>query len=143
MGNAPTKPDTPNANIRAEFKKDSIIKTTLKTANFRFALHMKATKEEGRRLNESWKDFLSGVKESFIYYTETKYPQYIKITRVNNKIQFSITTTVQMEEEDLDNLTQMFSKIEHEIRNYDTTAPSGLIGVTNSSSSLNLLIPEE
>lgn len=143
MGNTPTKSVTNDANIRAEFKKDSIIKTTLKTANFRFALHMKATKEEGRRLNETWKDFLSGVKESFIYYTQTKYPQYIKISRVNDKIQFSITTNIEMKEEDLDNLTQMFSKIETEIRDYDTPVASGLIGVTNSSSSLNLLIPEE
>lgn len=142
MGIKSSKSVMDDATVRVEFKKDTIIKTILKTTHFRFALQMRATKEEGRRLNEGWKDFLLGVKDSFIYYTETKYPQYIKISRVNEKIQFSITTTVQMEEEDLDTLTKMFSKIETEIRKYEKVTPSGLVPIS-SNSSLNLLISED
>jgi len=143
MGNKSSKSVMENASITTEFKKDTIIKTILKTANFRFALQMKATKLESKRLNESWKDFITGVRDTFIFNNETKYPQYIKITRVNNRLQFSATTTVEMVEEDLAVLTKMFSKIDNEIQKYDSSGPSALTSVNTSSSSLNLLVSEE
>jgi hypothetical protein len=141
MGSKSSKSVMENPSITTEFKKDTIIKTVLKTANFRFALQMKATKLESKRLNESWKDFINGIRDNFIFNNETKYPQYIKIMRMNNKIQFSTTTTVEMKEEDLDVLTKMFSKIEDEIQKYEVSSPSGLT-ITNNSSSSNLLISE-
>lgn len=143
MGSKSSKSVMENASITTEFKKDTIIKTILKTSNFRFALQMKATKLESKRLNESWKDFITGVRDTFIFNNETKYPQYIKITRVNNRLQFSATTTVEMEEGDLAVLTKMFSKIDNEIQKYDVSGPSGLTSVNTSSSSLNLLVSEE
>ena len=143
MGNKSSKSVMENASITTEFKKDTIIKTILKTANFRFALQMKATKLESKRLNESWKDFITGVRDTFIFNNETKYPQYIKITRVNNRLQFSATTTVEMVEEDLAVLTKMFNKIDNEIHKYDSSGPSALTSVNTSSTSLNLLVSDE
>lgn len=134
MGNKNSK-----SSVATEFKKDTIIKGIVKTSNFRFALQMKATKLESQRLNDSWKDFITGVKDVFIFNNETKYPQCIKITRANNIVQFSVTTNIQLEEEELSRITDMIKQIEKEIRKYDVSKPSGLT-IINSSSSTNLLV---
>jgi hypothetical protein len=134
MGSKSSKPAT----ITTEYKKDTIIKTVLKTDEFRLAFQMKAVKEESNALQNLWKDFITGARSTFIYNNATKYPQQIKILRNNNNtLQLSVLTTVDLKEEDLESFTKMFDTISKNIKAYDKSEASGLVG--NSSSSTLLI----
>ena len=138
MGSKTSKPAT----ITTEYKKDTIIKTILKTEDFRLAFQMKATKEESSKLQTMWKDFITGARSTFMYNTATKHNQLIKFTRHHNGyIQLSATTTVDLTEEDIESFTKMFDTISKNIESYDKSEASGLIGIQNNSLT-NLLIFE-
>jgi len=136
MGSVKSKPAT----ITTEYRKDTIIKTILKTDDFRLAFQMKALKEESRALQTMWKDFITGGRNTFYYNTATKHNQQIKITRISdNSLELSVVTILELKEEDLESFTKMFDSISKNIENYDKSEATGLTG--NNSSS-NLLIVE-
>ena len=136
MGSAKSKP----ANITTEYRKDTIIKTILKTDEFRLAFQMKALKEESRALQTMWKDFITGGRNTFYYNTATKHNQQIKIVRINDgSLQLSVVTNVDLEEDDLESFTKMFDTISKNIDAYDKSEATGLTG---NGSSTNLLIVE-
>jgi len=138
MGSMKSKPAT--ATITTEYRKDTIIKTILKTDDFRLAFQMKALKEESRALQNMWKDFISGGRNTFYYNTATKHNQQIKIVRINDgSLQLSVVTNVDLKEEDLEVFTKMFDTINKNIEAYDKSEATGLTG---SGSSTNLLIVE-
>lgn len=125
--------------VTTEYKKDSIIKTILKTNDFRLAFQMKATREESYILQNGWKEFITSGRNTFTYKTATKYPQQIKFIRLNDgSIDFSVITTVAMKEEDLQTFTNMFDGISKNIEKYDKSEATGIIGINNGSST-NLL----
>jgi len=138
MGNNVSRND---AKITTEYRKDTIIKTILKTDDFRLAFQMKATNEESDKVQNLWQDFINGARNVFSYQTATKYPQTIKIIRIEDKYQLVVNTTVDLKEEDMEKFTKMFNEISKNIKKYDRSEASGLTGV-NSSSSLNLLVTE-
>ena len=138
MGSATSKPAT----ITTEYRKDTIIKTVLKTDEFRLAFQMKALKEESRALQNMWKDFITGGRNTFYYNTATKHNQQIKILRINDgSLQLSVVTNVDLKEEDLESFTKMFDIISKNIEAYDKSEATGLVGINNGSST-NLLIVE-
>jgi hypothetical protein len=136
MGNNVSKND---AKITTEYRKDTIIKTILKTDEFRLAFQMKATNEESDKVQNLWQDFISGARNVFSYQTATKYPQTIKIIRIEDKCQLVVATTIDLKEEDMEKFTKMFNEISKNIKKYDKSEASGLSGI-NSNSSLNLLV---
>lgn len=138
MGNNVSKTD---AKITTEYRKDTIIKTILKTDEFRLAFQMKATNEESDKVQNLWQDFISGARNVFSYQTATKYPQTIKITKIEDKYQLVVSTTIDLKEEDMEKFTKMFNEISKNIKKYDKSEASGLTGI-NSNSSLNLLVTE-
>jgi len=138
MGNNVLKND---AKITTEYRKDTIIKTILKTDEFRLAFQMKATNEESDKLQNLWSDFINGARNVFSYQTATKYPQTIKIMKIEDKYQLVVATTIDLKEEDIEKFTKMFNEISKNIKKYDRSEASGLNGI-NSNSSLNLLVTE-
>jgi len=138
MGSSKSKPST--STITTEYRKDTIIKTVLKTDEFRLAFQMKALKEESRALQTMWKDFITGGRNTFYYTTATKHNQQIKIVRINDgSLQLSVVTNVDLKEEDLEDFTKMFDTISKNIDAYDRSEATGLTG---NGSSTNLLIVE-
>jgi hypothetical protein len=138
MGNNVSRND---AKITTEYRKDTIIKTILKTDEFRLAFQMKATNEESDKVQNLWQDFISGARNVFSYQTATKYPQTIKIMKIEDKYQLVVATTIDLKEEDMEKFTKMFNEISKNIKKYDKSEASGLNGI-NSGSSLNLLVTE-
>ena len=138
MGNNVSKTD---AKITTEYRKDTIIKTILKTDEFRLAFQMKATNEESNKVQNLWQDFISGARNVFSYQTATKYPQTIKIMKIEDKYQLVVATTIDLKEEDMEKFTKMFNEISKNIKKYDKSEASGLTSI-NSGSSLNLLVTE-
>jgi len=136
MGNNVSKND---AKITTEYRKDTIIKTILKTDEFRLAFQMKATNEESDKVQNLWQDFINGARNVFSYQTATKYPQTIKIMKIEDKYQLVVATTIDLKEEDIEKFTKMFDEISKNIKKYDRSEASGLNGI-NSNSSLNLLV---
>jgi carbonic anhydrase len=136
MGNNVSKND---AKITTEYRKDTIIKTILKTDEFRLAFQMKATNEESDKVQNLWQDFISGARNVFSYQTATKYPQTIKIMKIEDKYQLVVATTIDLKEEDIEKFTKMFNEISKNIKKYDRSEASGLTSI-NSNSSLNLLV---
>ena len=130
-----------DAKITTEYRKDTIIKTILKTDEFRLAFQMKATNEESDKVQNLWQDFISGARNVFSYQTATKYPQTIKIMKIEDKYQLVFSTTIDLKEEDMEKFTKMFNEISKNIKKYDKSEASGLTGI-NSNSSLNLLVTE-
>jgi tRNA(Ile2) C34 agmatinyltransferase TiaS len=101
---------------------------------------MKATKEEAEKLNEKWTDFTSGVKDDFVYFTETQEsPQYIKVSRSGDKLQINVSTTMNLEKEDISRLTDIFSKSTSAIHKYYAVPGKAGLHVKDKSSSANLL----
>jgi len=101
---------------------------------------MRATMEEAEKLNDRWTDFTSGIKDDFVYYTETqKSPQYIKVSRIGDKLQINVSTTMNMEKEDIGRLTDMFAQSTAVIRKYHAVPGKAGLSVKEKSSSVNLL----
>ena len=142
---------TPTTTPRSDFsvdvihKKDETIQTILKTKHFKFALIMRANKVESERLQERWQDFTSNIRDNFIYHTATKNPQYIKVVRDGDKMYFTQSTTLEIDETDVKNLTKMFDTISTAINDRDKTDVLGLWpkNDANSASSLNLLVTDK
>ena len=136
MGSKLSKPET----ITTQYKKDSLIKTILKTEKFRVSFQMKADKQEYRSVYNMWKDFITGERNTFYYNNTTKYPQEIKFIRLNDgSIKFTTSTTVSITEEELASFTKMFDNISKNIDEYNKSVTTGLT-VTDSGSSSNLLV---
>jgi hypothetical protein len=134
MGSIKSKPAT----ITTSYKKDTIIKTILKTDDFRLAFQMKALKEESSALQAMWKDFITGERNTFYYTTATKHNQQIKITRISDgSLQLSVVTILELKEENLQDFTKMFDSISKNIEAYDKSEATGLTGYGSSS---NLLV---
>jgi len=101
---------------------------------------MKATMEEAEKLNEKWTDFTSGVKDNFVYHTETqKSPQFIMVSRNGDKLKINVSTTMDLEKDDIGKLTDMFAQSTAAIRKYHTVPGKAGLHVKEKSSSTNLL----
>ena len=96
--------------------------------------------EEAEKLNEKWTDFTSGTKDDFVYFTETqKSPQYIKVSRSGDKLQMNVSTTMNLEKEDVGLLTDMFAQSTSVIRKYYAVPGKAGLSPKEKSSSVNLL----
>lgn len=116
------------------------VQTIFQSRRFKFAFKMKATKEESEKLNERWTDFTSGVKDDFVYYTDTNSsPQYIKVSRSGDKLTFNVSTTVNIQLEDIKKLTSMFAAATAAIDDYYKCPTKSGLAVKEKSSSTNLL----
>jgi hypothetical protein len=116
------------------------VQTIFNSPRFRFAFKMKATKEEAEKLNEKWTDFTSGTKDDFVYFTETTTtPQYIKVSRNGDKLTFNVSTTMNIEEEDIKKLSDMFSQATSAVHKYYAVPSKAGLSIKEKSSSLNLL----
>ena len=106
---------------------------------------MRANKVESERLQERWQDFTSNIRDNFIYHTATKNPQYIKVVRDGDKMYFTQSTTLEIDETDVKNLTKMFDTISTAINDRDKTDVLGLWPKNDatSASSLNLLVTDK
>ena len=142
-----TTTTTPRSDFSVDVihKKDETIQTILKTKHFKFALIMRANKVESERLQERWQDFTSNIRDNFIYHTATKNPQYIKVVRDGDKMYFTQSTTLEIDETDVKNLTKMFDTISTAINDRDKTDVLGLWPKNDatSASSLNLLVTDK
>jgi len=151
MGLSQSTPTATTTTPRSDFsvdvihKKDETIQTILKTKHFKFALIMRANKVESERLQERWQDFTSNTRDNFIYHTATKNPQYIKVVRDGDKMYFTQSTTLEIDETDVKNLTKMFDTISTAINDRDKTDVLGLWPKNDatSASSLNLLVTDK
>lgn len=132
-----------NHSTKSQLKNDMgapCVQTIFQSPKFRFAFKMRATMEEAEKLNEKWTDFTTGVKDDFVYYTETqKSPQYIKISRSGDKLQINVSTTMNLEKEDVGKLTDMFAESTRVIRKYHSVPGKAGLVVKEKSSTVNLL----
>jgi len=127
--------------IRTQYKKDTLIKTILKTDKYRISFQMRADKDEFRNLQIMWKDFISGARNTFIYNNTTKFPQEIKFLRLNDgSLQFTTSTTVNIDEDELKSFSKMFDTISKNIDSYNKPVSAGLTVNDNNNSSTNLLV---
>jgi hypothetical protein len=116
------------------------VQTVFQSPKFRFGFKMKATMEEAEKLNEKWTDFTSGVKDNFLYHTETqKSPQFIMVTRTGDKLKINVSTTMDLEKDDIGKLTDMFAQSTSAIRKYYSVPGKAGLQVKEKSSSTNLL----
>ena len=134
-----------NYSVNVKHKKDETIQTVLQTKRFKFALLMRANQVEADRLQERWKDFTGNVRDDFIYHTATKSPQQIKVVRDGDKMYFTQSTTLEIDETDVKNLTKMFNTISAAIKDLHTRNVACLspINDVSSASSLNLLVTDK
>jgi len=145
MGGATSKTKSDTFSLKTAFKRDATIQTILRTKHFRFALLMSATQVEIDRIQERWQDFLAKTNDEFVYHTGTKYSQIIKISRESpsNKLSFTQTSVIDIDDEDLDSLTRMFNEISDTIRDSHKAEVVGLEGRESKNSSLNLLATDK
>jgi len=131
--------------VNIKHKKDATMQTVLHTKHFKFALLMKANQVEADRIQERWQDFISKVRDEFIYHTATHNPQHIKIVRDGDKVYFTQSTTLEIDETDIKNLTKMFDTISAAVKDLNKTNVTGLSPRDNGSnaSSLNLLVTDK
>lgn len=116
------------------------VETFFRSRRFRFAFKMKATKEEADKLTDRWTDFTSRVSNEFIYFTDTpNSPQYIKVSRNGDKLQFNVSTTIDLENDDIEKLTDMFGEATGAIRKYHSRPTKLGLAVNEKTSSANLL----
>lgn len=132
-----------NHSTNSQLKNDMgapCVQTIFRSPKFRFAFKMRATMEEAEKLNEKWTDFTSGTKDDFVYFTNTtESPQFIKISRNGDKLQINVSTTMNLEKEDIGRLTDMFAKSTGAIRKYYSVPGKAGLVVKEKSSSVNLL----
>jgi hypothetical protein len=127
--------------ITTQYKKDTLIKTILKTNKYRISFQMRADKDEFRNLQIMWKDFISGARNTFIFNNTTKFPQEIKFLRLSDgSLQFSTSTTVNIDEDELKSFSKMFDTISKNIDSYNKPVSAGLTINDNNNSSTNLLV---
>jgi len=116
------------------------VQTIFQSPRFRFAFKMKAEKDEAKRLNEKWTDFTTGIKDDFVYVTDTNVsPQIIRVSRVGDKLKLNVSTTMDLEPDDIGKLTDMFSKSIDGIYNYYAIPGKAGLQIKEKSSSTNLL----
>ena len=136
-----------NYSTRSQLKNDvgtPCVQTVFQCPRFRFGFKMRATMEEAEKLNEKWTDFTSGVKDDFVYYTDTnKSPQYIKVSRSGEKLQINVSTTMNLEKDDIGKLTDMFAQSTAAIRKYYSVPGKAGLFVKEKSSSVNLLAEDK
>ena len=101
---------------------------------------MTATKSEIEKIQERWNDFMSNIKDDFIYISTTRYPQTVKINRDGKDIYLSLSTKIDITEEDLQSFTKMFNSIETAIKEVNQKDSIGLNTTESNNSSLNLLV---
>ena len=127
--------------ITTQYKKDTLIKTILKTNKYRISFQMRADKDEFHNLETMWKDFITGARNTFIFNNTTKFPQEIKFLRHNDgSLQFTTSTTVNIDEDELKSFSKMFDTISKNIDSYNKPVSAGLTINDNNSSSTNLLV---
>ena len=129
MGNIPS--------IQTKMKQDSILQTIFKSNRLRFVFRMKASRDEYLKLDNEWTNFLVGDATEFNYETNSKYPQHMKIYRKDEKIYLSVENTIEIFQEDIGQLSDMFKSLKVPIWN---ATGCELMGVMNPSPShTNLL----
>ena len=125
------------ASVQTKMKQDSILQTIFKSKRLRFAFRIKATREEYRKLDNEWTNFLVGDATEFKYETASKYPQLMRVYRKDEKIYLSVENTIEILEEDIQQMTDMFQKLKAPIWN---ASGCELMGIMNPSpSQTNLL----
>ena len=136
---------TTDFSVNITHKKDATIQTVLHTKHFKFALLMRANQVEVDRIQERWQDFTSKVRNDFIYHTATKNSQHIKIVRDGDRMYFTQSTTLEIDETDVKNLTKMFDTISTAVNDLNKTNVTGLSARNDgsSASSLNLLVTDK
>ena len=140
MGNTSSSTHSSTLSLTSKFKKDETIQTVLKTKTFRFALLMHALPKEIERIQERWADFISKSKDSFVYVTTTRRPQTIKVEREGDKNYLTVTTKIELNDQDINSLTKMFEEIENAVKGLNVKDVVGLSSSASSGSSLNLLV---
>ena len=145
MGGSSSKSKNDTFSLKTSFKIDTTIQAILQTKHFRFGFLMKATQVEVDRIQERWQDFLAKTSDEFVYHTGTKYSQIIKISRElpSNKLSFIQTSSIDIDNDDLNSLTKMFNEISDTIRDSHKTEVVGLEGRESKNSSLNLLATDK
>ena len=125
------------ASIQTKMKQDSILQTIFKSKRLRFAFRMKASREDYQKIDSDWSNFLVGDSNEFKYETSLKYPQLMRIYRKDEKIYISVENTVEILQEDVNQLTQMIQSLKAPIWNATSCE---LMGIMNPSpSKTNLL----
>lgn len=132
-----------NHSTQSKMKNDidtPCVETFFRSPRFRFAFKMKATQDEAEKLNDKWTDFTSRVTNEFVYFTDTpNSPQYIKVSRNGDKLQFNVSTTIDLENDDIEKLTDMFTEATGAIRKYHSRPTKLGLAVTEKTSAVNLL----
>ena len=131
--------------VNIKHKKDATMQTILHTKHFKFALIMRANQVEADRIQERWQDFTSKVRNEFIYHTATQNPQHITIVRDGDKMYFTQSTTLEIDESDVKILTKMCDTISSTVKELNKTSITGLSAIvdSNSASSMNLLVTDK
>lgn len=125
------------SSIQTKIKQDSVLQTIFKSKRLRFAFRMKASRDEYLKLDNEWTNFLVGDAREFKYETACKYPQIMRIYRKDEKIYLSVENTIEILEEDVKQLTDMFHSLKAPIWN---ATGCELMGIMNPSpSQTNLL----
>lgn len=125
-----------SASIQSKMKQDSILQTFFKSKRLRFIFRMKATRDEYFKLDNEWTNFLVGDSKEFKYETACKYPQLMRIYRKDEKIYLSVENTIEILEEDVKQLTDMFQSLKAPIWNATGCQMMGLMNPSPSQTNL-------
>jgi len=141
--------------IRASVRDNKFIRTIIHATKFRFSFHMNATHRDAAQLMEKWEEFVNDERPSavFNYKTVTTNPQHIHCEKEGDKVLLTVSTTITLSPEDLQNMTHMFelsSDLAHKhavkLAEETTTKPTlhrtqnSVTSFGSSASSLNLLV---
>lgn len=154
MGASQSAPEpveaTPTPIIKATIRNNKFIRTIIRATRFRFTFYMNATHRDATQLMEKWDDFLTDKTDgaSFSYKSTTDTPQHVRCEKEGDKILLTVTTTLQLSEEELGYITQMFkmsSELAH-VHALEVATDSNLHRTANSitsfgsvASAINLL----
>ena len=140
--------------IRASVRDNKFIRTVFRVDKFRFSFHMNATHRDAAQLMEKWEEFINDEDQTavFNYKTVTTNPQHIHCEKDGDKVILTVSTTVTLEPNDIQDMTHMFelsSELAHKhavkLTEETTTNPTlhktqnSVTSFGSSGSSLNLL----
>jgi len=154
MGASQSAPEvveaTPTPIIKASIRNNKFIRTIIRATKFRFSFHMPATHRDATQLMEKWDDFINDTMNNttFNYKSTADIPQHVRCEKESGKILLTVTTTIELSEEELGYMTQMF-KMSSELAHshalelaIDGTlhrTPNSITSFGSVTSSINLL----
>jgi hypothetical protein len=96
--------------IRSSVRDNKFIRTVIHAAKFRFSFHMNATHRDAAQLMEKWEEFVNDHDATavFNYKTVTTNPQHIHCEKEGDKVLLTVSTTITLSSEDVQNMTHMF-----------------------------------